>query len=682
MKKIGTRMLCTILPVIIIAMAFSTWMSATSSKKLIAQEIEDQMQAVIDAELGGIENTLNEVATSTESLAGMIAYSYSVTPLTQMEKILSGVVARNEAVLGSGIWFESKVYDPTQEYVGPYAHRDGDKTVITYDYSNAEYNYFSYDWYKDAAASDGKAIFTDPYYDETMDVTMSSCASPILLDGKVLGVVTIDMGLTSIQDLANKIDPGKKGTAYLVKADGTYLNNKTASKVMKKKISEESNSSFAGAGKKILASKTGTTSYKEGGETYNLYYQTLDKLGWKLIIQIPQSELYKPISALMTRLLMIAFIAIILAVLVVLWQIRYVSSGIKRVNRFAMGLAQGDFTIAELQVKGKDEISQMSSAMDDMFLNNKEMIRKIAEHSKGIYDSSAGLNESSLELQDKITHIEKVIIKVNEDMMSTSASTEEVSASVENVNNSVSVLTDETINSAKIADAIKKRASNIEQSSQESYQTANSLTATYQKKLEESMENAKVVDAVAELAEVIAEIATQINLLSLNASIEAARAGEAGRGFAVVAGEIGKLASQTSNAVNEIKDTTGEIQEAFSHLMKNSKELLEFVTGTVTPDYTTFVEVAKQYGKDADEIERFSREIAEKADNIRNIIDEVTEAVSTIAESSQNTAENTQEIMDAIEGVSGVVRKVTAMAQENDTIASDLSEEVSRFKLY
>lgn len=681
MKKIGTRMLCTILPVIIIAMAFSTWMSATSSEKLISKEIEDQMQAVLQAELGGIQNTLNQVTTSTENLAGMMAHSYQITPLTQIEKILSGVVLSNEAVLGSGIWFESKVYDPTQEYVGPYAHRDGDKTVITYDYSNAEYNYFSYDWYKDAAASDGKAIFTDPYYDETMDVTMSSCASPILLDGKVLGVVTIDMGLTSIQDLANKIDPGKKGIAYLVKADGTYLNNKTASKVMKKKISEESNATFAKAGKTILASKTGTTSYKEGGETYNLYYQTLDKLGWKLIIQIPQSELYKPISTLMTRLMTIALIAIILAVLVVLWQIRYVSSGIKRVNRFAMGLAQGDFTIAKLQVKGKDEISQMSSAMDDMFLNNKEMIRKIAEHSKGIYDSSAGLNESSLELQDKITHIEKVIIKVNEDMMSTSASTEEVSASVENVNNSVSVLTEETVNSAKIADAIKKRATDIEQSSKESYQTANSLTATYQNKLEESMENAKVVNAVAELAEVIAEIATQINLLSLNASIEAARAGEAGRGFAVVAGEIGKLASETSHAVNEIKNTTGEIQEAFSNLMGNSKELLEFVTGTVTPDYTTFVEVAKQYGRDADEIERFSREIAEKADNISTIIDEVTEAVSTIAESSQNTAENTQEIMDAIEGVSGVVRKVTAMAQENDTIASDLSEEVSRFKL-
>lgn len=681
MKKIGTRMLCTILPVIIVAMAFSTWMSATSSKKLISQEIEGQMQVMLEAELGGIQNTLNEVSTSSERVGGMVAQSYSSVSLQQIEKMLENVVKSRDFVLGSGIWFEPKVYDPTKEYVGPYAHRDGDKVLVTYDYSNAAYNYFSYDWYKNAASSDGEAKFTDPYYDETLDVTMSSCAAPILADGKLLGVVTIDMGLTSIQELANKINPGKKGIAYLVKADGTYLNNKTEAKIMKKKISEESNASFAEAGKKILASKSGTTTYKDGGETYNLYYQTLDKLGWKLIIQIPQSELFKPINTLMMRLMLVAILAIVVAVLVVLWQIRYVSNGIKRVNKFALGLAQGDFTIEELQVKGKDEIGQMSKAMDDMFLNNKEMIRKIAEHSQDIYRSSADMNESSVELQNKIAHIEKVIIKVNEDMMSTSASTEEVSASVENVNNSVSVLTDETINSAKIADAIKKRASEIESGSKDSYQTASALTATYQKKLEESMENAKVVDAVAELAEVIAEIATQINLLSLNASIEAARAGEAGRGFAVVAGEIGKLASETSHAVNEIKDTTGEIQEAFSNLMGNSKELLEFVTGTVTPDYTTFVEVAKQYGKDAEEIERFSREIAEKADNISTIIDEVTEAVSTIAESSQNTAENTQEIMDAIEGVSGVVSKVTSMAQENDTIASDLSEEVSRFKL-
>jgi len=681
MKKIGTRMLITILPVIIIAMLFSTWMSGTTSKKIITNEIEAQMSSVLEAELGAIQNKLDNVSTTVEGLAQSTVCTYQTMTLSQMEKVLENVTKNSPVALGAGLWFEPKVFDPTKEYVGPYTYKEGDEIVVTYDYSTEEYDYFSYDWYKNGKASEGPARFTDPYYDETLDAIMASCAAPMILDGKVYGVASIDLKLSTIQEIVNKIDPGKSGIAYLVKADGTYLNNKDKDKIMKTKISEESNASFATAGKEILTKEKGMATYHSGNEDYNLYYQTLEDLGWKLIIQIPQGELYQPITALITKLAVVAVLASIIAVFAVLLQVRYVAGGIKRVNQFALGLAKGDFTLSELKVKGKDEIGQMSKAMDDMFLSNKEMIQKIADHSKGIYDSSAGMNESSLELQNKIEHIEKIITKVNEDMMSTSASTEEVSASVENVNNSVTVLTDETINSAKIADAIKKRATQIEHSSKDSFETAKALTSTYQVKLEESMENAKVVDAVAELAEVIAEIATQINLLSLNASIEAARAGEAGKGFAVVAGEIGKLAKQTSNAVSEIKDTTGDIQEAFGNLMANSKDLLEFVNGTVTPDYTTFVEVAKQYGRDADEIERFSTEIAEKADNIRFIIDEVTEAVGTIAESSQNTAENTQEIMDAIEGVSIVVKKVTSMARENDAIALDLSEEVSRFKL-
>jgi len=681
MKKIGTRMLIAILPIIIIAMVFSTWMSVTTSKKIITSEIEAQMSSTLDAQMSEIQKELNVVSTKVEGLAQTTVHTYQTTPLLQLEGVLKNITASSSSALGAGLWFEPNVFDPTKEYVGPYAYKDGDEIVVTYDYSTPEYNYFSSDWYKNGKASEGPAHFTDPYYDETLDAVMSSCVAPMLLDGKVYGVASIDLKLSTIQEIVDNLDPGKSGIAYLVKADGTYLNNKDKAKIMKTKISEEKNTSFALAGKEMLGKEKGMTSYQVGKEKYNLYYKTLDDLGWKLIIQIPQSELYKPITALITKLSLVTALASIIAVFAVLLQVRYVAGGIKRVNQFALGLAKGDFTIAELKVKGKDEIGQMSQSMDDMFLNNKEMIQKIASHSKGIYDSSAGMNESSLELKDKIEHIEKIITKVNEDMMSTSASTEEVSASVENVNNSVTVLTDETVNSAKIADAIKKRATQIEHSSKESFEIAKALTSTYQVKLEESIENAKVVDAVAELAEVISEIATQINLLSLNASIEAARAGEAGKGFAVVAGEIGKLAKQTSNAVSEIKDTTGDIQEAFGNLMANSKDLLEFVNGTVTPDYTTFVEVAKQYGRDADEIERFSTEIAEKADNIRFIIDEVTEAVSTIAESSQNTAENTQEIMDAIEGVSKVVKKVTALARENDAIALDLSEEVSRFKL-
>ena len=75
------------------------------------------------------------------------------------------------------------------------------------------------------------------------------------------------------------------------------------------------------------------------------------------------------------------------------------------------------------------------------------------------------------------------------------------------------------------------------------------------------------------MASVIADIADQITLLSLNASIEAARAGEQGKGFAVVATEIGKLAGQTTDSVEKIQETISSIQEAFEGLATNAKSL-------------------------------------------------------------------------------------------------------------
>ena len=135
--------------------------------------------------------------------------------------------------------------------------------------------------------------------------------------------------------------------------------------------------------------------------------------------------------------------------------------------------------------------------------------------------------------------------------MSSGAATEQVNASVEEVNASVHQLAAETEKTSADAADIKARAKDIEKESQQAHDYAISIAEQREADLEEANEKAKVVDQIGTLADTIAEIADQINLLSLNASIEAARAGDAGKGFAVVASEINKLASSTSEAVEQ-----------------------------------------------------------------------------------------------------------------------------------
>ena len=682
MKKIGTRMLCLILPIIIVAMFLLTFVSYSSSKAIIESEIQKQMEARLQSEINNIRMQLDSLDTTAKTVASSVGYTYKSTKISQYETMLKAQVVNNDFSKGIGIWFEPYVFNPDFQYIGPYVYKNGSSTKVTYEYSNETYNYFKYDWYTNAKNSAGEPSYTDPIYNETLKAAMITCSVPLFdPDKQFIGVVTVDTKLESIQSIVSKIAVGESGVASLLTKDGTYISDIDPLKVMNLNIVNEPNTSLAEVGKEIIASDNGTSYYYENGKKYNLYYMNVEGLNWKLVIKISNSELMAPVNKLTYELIVVSIIAVLLSIVSVLIQVNYVSKNLKRVNEFALKLAYGDFTIDSLKVVSKDEIGQMSTSMNHMYSSNKDVIKTIAIHSENIGNSSFNLNESTEKLKEEFMKISNIIKVVNEDMISTSASTEEVSASAENVTSLISVLADETVKSASMADAIKNRANDIQTNSEKSYDSALSLTSSYKIKLNESMENAKIVSSINELAETISEIAEQINLLSLNAKIEAARAGEQGKGFAVVAGEIGKLASETSTAVSKIKNITGNIQSAFMNLMNDSKELLGFVTDTVTPDYEIFVDVSKQYGTDANDLEDFSRKIADMAESIEKIILEVTDAVSTITESSQNTAQNSSTIMEVVDQVSTVIQQVSDMVVLNEDVTRDLNKVVGNFKL-
>ncbi len=682
-KRISTKMLTLIVPVMIVALVLLTLISTLTSKKSLTIKGEEEILAKRDAAAGEITAELTQITSAASSLGQTIGVAYKTLSRDECMNLLISMLENNPIAIGNGLWFDAYAYDPAEKFYGPYAYREGSTIKTTMEYSTAEYNYLERPYYQ-VSFGQTAPVITDPYYDEGLGTSLSTCTVAMYdyATNKYIGCATVGISLSKEIEIVNNIKVGETGTGILLSASGGYIAGVDESKVTAGElITDEANQSLAAAGQEILNNDSGKTSYvTDDGKKMLVYYTTLS-IGQKLAIQITEEEVNSVVKSLTNQMIIICVIAILITALVIYLAVRSISGSIKKVQHFSNALADGDFSVEELKVKGKDEVAVMSESLNTMYHSNKDIISKIADNSRSIGDSSKKLSDASKDLRSQFDEIQKYMNEVNEAMLSTSAATEEVNASAEEVNANVNMLAAETVSNMEMAQGIKDKAAKIEEECKESSASANKLSKDFEESLSLSIKDADVVSNISELAEVISGIAEQINLLSLNASIEAARAGEAGKGFAVVATEIGNLAGSTSEAVSKIQDTIHQVQQAFEKLIKDAQGLLSFIQDTVNPDYEKFLGVANQYGDDAGTFEESAAKISEMSGNINVIMSEVTSAIQNIVEATQETSETSKNILSSIETVGENVRSVDDMADSQNVISSELDSMVSKFKL-
>ena len=199
-KSIKTFLLIFIVVVTVVIFAAQTGFSTIKFKGNIEDEISKKLEFQAGAEAEKLFSNIALVGKCTE----LQAYNVATLGYEDYENLLDiakKYVEENELACGSGIWLEPYIYDENTKYFGPYMYKENGEVELTWVYSNADYDYFKYDWYKIGINAEGNVAWTEPYLDEVSGTVMISSSSPIRVDGKVIGVTTVDIGLDNLRNM-------------------------------------------------------------------------------------------------------------------------------------------------------------------------------------------------------------------------------------------------------------------------------------------------------------------------------------------------------------------------------------------------------------------------------------------------------------------------------------------------
>lgn len=455
--------------------------------------------------------------------------------------------------------------------------------------------------------------------------------------------------------------------AYIVSSDGTMLYHPTAEKIGK----SVENAVIKGVVSELQNGQkpeNKVVTYDFNGVNKYVAYNISKDQSKIVVISADESEVLQPVNNMMKLAVfaLIVVVVIVSAIGIVITEIAL--RPIIRVSQIVQKMADLDFSEnenTEKMKKRKDETGVMTRSVALLREELVNLLEGIQKQSVQLFKTSANLDGDSDETQKMVEQVDRAVGDIatgatsqaqetqnaTENVIAMGNMIEDTNAEAERLNGNAQQMKDSSDQAMQILKELNEINDRTKQSIEEVYTQTNITNESVQK--------------IKEATVLIASIAEETNLLSLNASIEAARAGEQGKGFAVVASQIQKLAEQSNESASQIDE----------------------ITNALISDSTKSVETIAQVR----DIMNEQSEKMEKTDSmfrqVNTGVDHAMDSVNTITEKTELLNQSREKIIDVVQNLSAIAEENAASSQETsasitqvNTVVTDISDNASGLK--
>ncbi len=486
--------------------------------------------------------------------------------------------------------------------------------------------------------------------------------------GNIIGEVQRNYSLSALHDLL----VSKADDAFVVARDGIMAAH------AKLDIGPDDEYDLTGA--KYLEGDEGTFVDKTSfDEPLIMSYHKDSLTGYTVVV----SNNYNVVMASANRtamiIIVIGIILLIIAIVISFMLAKSFTEPVAEVNASLSQLADGRFHRIEKFTNREDEFGEMIGStnsviekLDKIVSNIKTSANKVESSSMELSDMADQISQTAEDVSNAVQEIASGATQQADEIQSASENVGKIGDAVVDVQNSTTDLEGLAGRMQEASEASSSSLSNLQESSNEMTGKIVEITATIT-----ATQNA--VTNINDKVEGISSIATQTNLLSLNASIEAARAGEAGRGFSVVAEEIGKLAEDSKNMADEIRKEMDVLLEQSKAAVKAADSIKESNSNQQSALGETLQSVNSMLDDIASTVGGVKK-IATGAETCESSKNAVVDTMSALSAISEENAASSEETGASMEELSATVTTLAGSANELKDVAEQLNQDMSFFK--